>query len=346
MNQATASHGLTIPLGLVRLEPSTIPVVSVYADWRVSGRGRHEAPTVIEKQLREALATRPARSEEHASLVADAARISTYLATEVDHGARSVVFFASHGRGLWFAQQSVVPTDTMVHVGDRPRLLPFAEMVQGAQEGLIAMVDTEHLRLVDVGYAGVRELDGLDEHTWGATRISARAAWRTAGRQRAHQVILERYAEDVASAIADTVGAVNARQVAIVGAEEIAVLVRSKLPAAVREKSSFMGRIEQDATEEDVVEHIWPRMQSVATTRQIAEISRLLGEREYVSQLGPVFRLLENRGAGTVAFDPTCLIEEDGEALLRQALDQRVDVLVARAATALDPLGGVVAWRR
>src|SRR3990170_9017048 len=103
MNDFRAPVEIDVPLALARWQPVDAPVVSVYADWRVSGRGLHEAPTIVEKHLHEALASLPARGQAHASLTTDAARILTHLAERVDPAARGVVIFACADRSLWYA---------------------------------------------------------------------------------------------------------------------------------------------------------------------------------------------------------------------------------------------------
>lgn len=341
-----APYALAIPLGLVRLVPAGPPIVSVYVDWRVSGRGRHEAPTIIEKRLREVLAALPARGEAHASLSADAARIGTYLTEQVEPASRGVALFASHDRGLWFVQQFAVPVTTMAHVGDAPVLLPFAEVVQDAGQNLVAIVDTEHLRMIDMGYAGVRELEGLAEDTWGATRISSRTAWRTANRLRARDTALERFAEEVAGEIAAAAGGSAPRCLALAGGDEIVSLVRSRLPAPLRERVMSAGHVAMHTPEEDVIENVWPAMQAVAARMRGHEIERVLAHQECVARLEPVRSLLSARLVGLLALDPARIPSDDCESLLRPALDQHAEVIIARAEPQLTAVDGVVALPR
>ncbi|MFA7248848.1 MAG: hypothetical protein WC273_04385 [Dehalococcoidia bacterium] len=339
-------HELAIPLALVRLAPANAPIVSAYADWRVSERGLHEAPTVIEHHLRQSLAQLPVRGEAHASLAADAERILHYLADQADPAARGLVIFASHGRGLWFVQESVVQVATTAHVGDAPLLLPFAELVQDAGSGRIAVVDTEHLRLIDLSYAGVRELEGFDDDTWGATRISSRAAWRTANRQRAHETALERFAGEIAGEIAAGMTASASQALAIAGADEIVALVRDALPAAARDRLVLTGHVDMDTPEEEVVERIWPQMQAIAAAARLEDIQRLLRTATRAVGVEAVRTLIVNRRLATLALDPDRLPAAQTEPLLRQAIDQHSRVIIARSAPQLAPFYGVAGEAR
>ena len=57
----------------------------------------------------------------------------------------------------------------------------------------------------------------------------------------------------------------------------------------------------------------------------------MLAEKECTARMGPVLSLLAMRRAGTVVFDPARLAADECESLLRQALDQHLDVIIARA---------------
>ena len=54
---------LGIPEAIVAWEPSEHPVITCYVDWRVSGRGLHEAQTVVRKELHTLQGQLPPRGE-------------------------------------------------------------------------------------------------------------------------------------------------------------------------------------------------------------------------------------------------------------------------------------------
>ncbi|RJQ07045.1 MAG: hypothetical protein C4558_10285, partial [Dehalococcoidia bacterium] len=126
MNGPPVPTEIDIPQHLARWERANSPVVSVYADWSISGRGRHEAPTVVEHDLRGSLSKLPKRGAAYASLATDMARVQMFLTERVPPAARSVVIFACEARGLWYARTLGVSTSTAVHVGDYPQLLQLA----------------------------------------------------------------------------------------------------------------------------------------------------------------------------------------------------------------------------
>lgn len=346
MSDIRVAIEIDIPLGLARWECVNAPAVSVYADWRVSGRGRHEAITVVEKHLREALAALPARGPAHTSLAADEARIRAYLRERADPGARGIVIFTCHAHGAWYARGLGVPVPTTVHVGDYPLLLPLAEVTQDATNCLVAVVDTEQLRLIDLAQAGAHELEGLAEDTWGAARLSSRAAWRDAHRQRAREATLHRFAAEVAREIGRATQRGTLPRLVLGGEDEIVHLVRDALSPALRDCVAATAHLDMRAPLEEVAERIWPEVRAAAAAARTREIDELLaragGEADVVTGRTAVQDQLAAGRVETIAFDPEAFPPLDAEALLRAAVDQRARVLIARAYAPLSAAGGAV----
>lgn len=346
MNRPRTPIEIDIPQYLARWEPTDVPVASVYADWNISGRGRHEAPTVVEHELRRALSTFPERSAAHASLAADVARIQTFLAERVPPAARSVVIFACEARGLWYARTPGVSTSTAVHVGDYPQLLQLAELSQDATDCIVAVVDTEHVRLIDLADSGARELKGLSEDTWGGTRSSSRAAWHNAHLSRAHEMTLHRFATDAAQAITQAVEAEQIQHLAIAGEDSIVPLVREALPLPVRQRVVTTPRVDMRAGLDEVVDLVWPQVRTAAAAARASEtgllIDRAGGATDIATGVDAVRPLLANGRAETFIMDPQAFPEADGEAMLREAIAHRCRVLLVRGHPGLASVGGVV----
>lgn len=323
-----------------------MPVVSVYADWSVSGRGRHEAPTVVEHELRRALSQFPERSAAHASLAADVARVQTFLAERVPPATRSVVIFACEARGLWYARTLGVSTSTAVHVGDSPQLLQLAELSQDATDCIVAVVDTEHVRLIDLADSGAREISGLSEDTWGGTRSSSRAAWHNAHLSRAHEMTLHRFATDAAHAITQAVEAEQIQHLAIAGEDSIVPLVREALPLPVRQRVVATPKIDMRAGIDHVVEIAWPEVRMAAAAARSAEAGSLIeragGTEKIVTGVEVVHPLLSGGRVETLVMDPQVFPDAEAEAMLREAITHRCRILLVRGHAGLAGVGGVV----
>lgn len=337
---------IDIPQHLARWERADTPVVSVYADWTVSGRGRHEAPTVVEHHLRDALSLLPERGAAHASLSADVARVQAFLAERVPPAACSVVIFACEARGLWYARTLGIPTSTAVHVGDYPQLLQLAELTQDATDCIIAVVDTEHVRLIDLADSGARELTGLSEDTWGGTRGSSRAAWRNAQRMRAHETTLHHFAAEAAQVIAHAVEDEGLQHLAIAGDDGIVPLVRDALPLSVRNRIVATIRVDMRAGLSEVVDLVWPDVRAAAAAARASEVGSLLdraGDTEDIATRAEAVRpLLASGRVETLVLDPQAFPGVEGEAMLREAIAHRCRILLVREHSGLTSAGGVV----
>lgn len=346
MNRQRVPIEIDIPQHLARWEGNEIPVVSVYADWSVSGRGLHEAPTIVEHQLRAALSTFPERSAAHDSLSADTARVLTFLAERVPTAARSVAIFACEGRGLWYARTLGIAADTVVRVDAYPQLIRLAELTQDATDCVIAVVDSERVRLIDLADSGARELKGLSEDTWGGTRSSSRAAWRNANLERAHEMTLHRFAMDAARVITEAVEGEHVQHIAIAGEDSIVPLVRDTLPGPVRDRIVATAHVDMRAGLDEVVDRVWPEVRVAAANARASEAERLLdragGTERIVVGPDAARPLLANGRAETLVLDPQAFPEAAGEAMLRDAITHRCRILLVPAHPALARAGGVV----
>lgn len=335
---------------LARWEASEHPVVSCYVDWRVTGRGLHEAATVVLKELHEAGRALRSRGAARASFEADAARIERYLAAEADPAARGIAIFTCEARGLWRATALGVPVDTLVHVGEHPLLLPLVEATQDAGRTLIALVDTRTVRLIQLDLSGSHEAPGPRRRNPQATRHTAAGGWSQANFQRSRDTAVQRFAADAAAAIAEAVEREAIARVVIGGDEVIAGPLLEALPARVRERVDAIEHLDIQAPLENVARRIWPQVRGSAEAERRATVRELAGRArggiEATADPSELQTLLSAGRIDTLAFDPEAVAEGAAELLLREALAHRSRVCIARDDEALAAVGGLAASLR
>jgi hypothetical protein len=338
-----------IPEELAAWEPSSEAVVSCYVDWSVSGRGLHEATTVVRNRLRELLRGVDPRGAARASLEADAARIERYLEEEADPSARGFAIIACHGRGLWWVLTLGVPVTTQVHAGERPLLLPLVEATQDAARTLVALVDTNTARLIALVPSGASELDGPSRAVT-TVKHSTKGGWGSLGYQRHVDTETARFAEEVAEAIETTMAARRLHHLVLAGDEVIVPPLMNALSQATRERLDVVEHIDVRDDVEAVAERVWPRVAEVVRKRREAEVESIAGRvAAGIAAAGEPTTVIEALQAGRVdalALDGERVDEAVAELALREALTHRSRVLVVRGHEALASSGGLAATLR
>src|SRR4051812_30780428 len=83
---------------LARLEPGSLPVISLYLDLRPDQHGKDNYSPFIRKELPARAGTYPLHSPERESIERDTERIEAYLADRVAPSANGLAIFACAGR--------------------------------------------------------------------------------------------------------------------------------------------------------------------------------------------------------------------------------------------------------
>ena len=349
MNTPTIEPQLGIPEAIVAWEPSEHPVISCYVDWSVSGRGLHEARTVVRKELHTVQSQLPARGAARESFDADLERINAYLEGEADPAARGLAIFACDGRGLWWTVSMGVPIETEVHAGERPRLVPMAEATHQAVRTLVVLVDSNAARLIQLDRAGRHEEPGPQRSQWKTVHHSQLGGWSEANYQRSQDVIVERFAHDVAETVAARVSEAHLDHLVLAGDEVITSPLRRALPPQLNEAVETVAHLDIRTPLDAVAERIWPPVQASAAAARRAEVDRLLGlagDGRAMTEPTDVRQMLSAGRVDTLAFDPAQAENEAAELLLREALTHRSRLIVIRDHEALAAAGGVVASLR
>ncbi len=340
---------LAIPETLIHWEPTEHPVISCYVDWRVSGRGLHEAQTIVRKELHTAQAQLAERGAARESFDADSDRILNYLENDADRTARGIAVYACHGRNLWWIVTLGVPLPTQIHSGARPRLLPLAEATQEAVRTLVALVDTNEARLFRLDRGGTHEAPGPHRDHWKNVHHSNLGGWSQANYQRSVDTMIDRFARDVAEAIGDHAAAEHLDRIALAGDPVITAPVLSALNPQLRDRVAAIEQIDIRASLDEVTEHIWPQVRGNAERDRDTEVQRLLdlaGAERALTDPTLVREQLEAGRVDSLALDPREMDDEAAELLIREALTHRSRLIITRGNQPLADLGGLVASLR
>lgn len=157
-------NGLTGTLrALAKLE-TDVPVLSAYLDLRPQATG--ETPVVRAGQIvlraraRELCADLREHTPEYASLQSDLAAVEAAIDESLPD-AQGMAFFSCSAAGVLETALLPVPPESTVTLGAAPDLVPLARIVdQGS--ALVALHDTNTLRLFILRAGGLTEIPGLD----------------------------------------------------------------------------------------------------------------------------------------------------------------------------------------
>lgn len=327
------------------------PVLSVYADWRTSGRGLHEARTTVRKELHAAAAAQPARGPARESFDQDVARVLRYLEEEADPAARGLAIFACHARGYWLTLELGVPVETAAFVADTPRVLPLVAASQHAGRTLIAIANTHELRLLLLDRTGSAELTGSRRPAVTIKHISS-GGWLGVEFRRGMDVQIERFAREAAALIADTLRVHGCDLLVIGGDEVIRGPLLAVLPPETRSHLVDVAHIDMRATLADVAAIAWPlalEATAAALDADVAAIVERDGARRAgraVDAAGVATALDEQLTAGLVealVTDPATVGEATAERWLRAAAAHHATVWLASGDARIAQRGGA-AW--
>lgn len=350
MPNALRTHiDLSVPDVLVRADARTGPVLSVYADWDVSGRGRHEAATVIRKQLHEAGGLLLPRGATRESFDTDVKRVLASL-DEPWPEISGLAIFACTADDLWLVIPLAITVPTLAHVGEHALLLPLARATQDAAPTLVVLGDTTELRLIALEHPHPRELEDLRGDTWGSARSTSRTGWRRGHVQHAYETELARFARRAGRAIAEVMRTEAFARLAVVGDEVFVPALLDALSPELRDRVVVQSHLGMSASLDDVAATVWPLVrQHAAVERQreaVEIIERAGGSLEAVSEPVEVWEMLRGGRVDTVVVDGTRVEPDAAELLLREALSHRSRVLLVGADEGVEVPSGLAATLR
>ena len=236
---------------LARLEPTPLPLLSLYLNTEPNGNGRPTYETFLRKELPHRVTTYEERSPERDSLERDRERIEQYLTEELQPSSRGVAVFSCAGRDFFEAIQVQVPFERhQLVVSDRPFLYPLARLDEGHPRYAALLVDTNAARIFVFGTG--RVIDEVDVQNT-KTKGSKAGGWSQARFQRHVENVHLHHAKEVVERLAQIVTADDIDHIVLAGDDVIVPLLRDQLPERLTQKLVDVVRLDIRSPEHQVL---------------------------------------------------------------------------------------------
>ena len=236
---------------LARIEPTPLPLLSLYLNTEPNGNGRPTYQTFLRKELPHRVTTYDERSAERESLERDRERIERYLVEQLQPSSRGVAIFACAGRDFFEAIQVQVPFERhQLVVSDRPFLYPLARLDDEHPRYAALLVDTNSARIFVFGTGQV--LHEVDVQNPKTKHIKA-GGWSQARFQRHVENVHLHHAKEVVERLDQIVTADDIDHIVLAGDEVIVPLLEEQLPERLTQKLVDVVRLDIRSPEHQVL---------------------------------------------------------------------------------------------
>ncbi|HEX6796268.1 MAG TPA: hypothetical protein VF116_00990 [Ktedonobacterales bacterium] len=340
---------------LADFEPVDAPVLSIYLDMRphaVGGRPALRDDVLrLGDRLRQIEKTFGPRGPDLDSFRADAARIETYLRDHYPAAAHGVAIFACSATNLFEVIEAGVSFEFQVSINNAPDLFQLARFVDDEETAVVAIVDTNTVRLFVVRGGFVDEHEGLDEGGphFHKTRLGGLNVARYQRHVEKHRTD---FAREAAAEIALLVEREGASRVILAGNQVALPLLRNALSPRVLELEHGGARgLNLEVTRDVVVDEIAPILAraEAESERAIADqlVDAVRADALGVAGLEDTLQALEHAQVDVLVLVGTAPLDADTRAnLVRLAVITGADVEVIEAHDVLERLGGIGALLR
>jgi peptide subunit release factor 1 (eRF1) len=330
--------------------PATdLPVISAYLDLRPGSAGDNpqvrSGQIVLRDRLREIESELEANTPAHDSLVADIERIDDYIENEALPDVRCLALFACHGLD---ERVEVLHTsadlEDRVSAAGRPWLLPLARL-SDQDEALLALADTNTLRIFALRSGALEEIGLVDDDTYDYSQTSA-GGWSQNRFQRHVEEHRQAFAQLAAQAIEEVAQQEDARVVVLAGDEVALPLLTEALPQHLAERTRGSLRIDMRATAEEVEEEALAFLETIQAADAEDAADRLVGASRSdglgVAGLASTLEALRLGQVDELLIDSSAEFDdESSEELIRLAASTAARIRFCAGHGGLRKLGGV-----
>jgi peptide subunit release factor 1 (eRF1) len=261
---------------LARIEPTSLPLLSVYLNTDANETGRRTHETFLRKELRQRARTFAERSPERESLDRDCAQIEQFLADELKPSTRGVALFACAGAGMFEAIQLQVPfIENRLVVSDRPHLYPLVRLDEGHPRYAALVVDTNSARIFVFGTGAT--IDSVDVQN-PKTKHSKAGGWSQARFQRRVENVHLHHAKEVVDRLDQIVSVEAIEHVVIAGDEVIVPLLKEQFPERLAAKLVDILRLDIRTPEHEVLAATLEALRKKDAETDEAVVQDLIGD--------------------------------------------------------------------
>ncbi|MBE0611456.1 MAG: hypothetical protein IH609_18895 [Dehalococcoidia bacterium] len=330
--------------------PEGTGVLSVYLEMRPAAPGSGDRPemrtgdVVLKDRLHQIEKSLLPRGPGLDSFRVDRPRIESELAGDIS-GVAGLAIFACSAGNLFEVVRSGTPFKNRVIYGPRPALFQLARLVDEFEPAVVAVADTNTLRLFAVQFGGMEEVGGRDEDSINFQKRST-GGWSQARYQRHIEKHREDFAREAAGVIRDVMEQEGATRLVLAGDEVVIPLLQAALPRDLLDRLAGDAlRIHIRASKNEVAAEVAEVLAAAEERDSLAIADALVGE-VLSDDLG-VAGVADSRqaltaGAGDVlviadSFEPAEVRNE----LTRLAVQTGAEVEVVSGHEGLESLGGV-----
>jgi peptide chain release factor subunit 1 len=337
---------------LARLEPTSLPLLSLYLNTETNSTGRPTYELFLRKELRERVKAFAERSAERESLERDIERIENYVARELKRSTRGLAIFACSGQDLFEAIQLEVPFDrNRLAVTDRPHLYPLARLNDEYPRYAAIVVDTNVARIF-VFSSGSPTL--VTEVQSPKTKHMQAGGWSQARFQRHVENVHLQHVKEAVERLDEIVAAEKIDQLVVAGDDVIVALLKHQLPERLTAKLVDVLRLDIRSPEHEVLSATLVAVQRKDKEADEAVVRDLIGEyRAGGRALVGAERVLAALRQGEVDRLIITAVPEDvngrdeaANELITLASQTSASVRFIENSTILADVGGVGAWLR
>jgi peptide subunit release factor 1 (eRF1) len=221
---------------LARLEPTHLPVVSLYLNLRADQHGKDAHHPFVRKELPARVGAYPEGSDARTSLNADVARIGAFLEREVPASANGLALFACSGMdGLFEAVALEAPMPQhRLSIAPEPHLYPLELLIDEHPPHAVVLADSQAARIF-VFALGELMGNARIEAREKVKRFSA-GGWSQMRFQRHIDEVQAGHARELVAALDRIVRAEKIQHVILAGDEVNVPLIKSEMGAELSAK--------------------------------------------------------------------------------------------------------------
>jgi len=266
---------------LAEVEPTELPVLSVYLDMRPEADGQRpgqrDGRIVLRDRLREIERTVGVRGPAADSFTADSERIRAYADDAFDPASAGLAVFACQGIGLWETLETGEPFETEVVAAPVPQLFQLARLLDDHATAVVAVVDSNTARLFVSRTGRLDEVDGPDEDSVHHRKRST-GGWSQARFQRHIDKHDTDFGREAAAAVERLVDRYDAGRVVVAGDRSTVQPLLDALPQAVAERVGEVVPLEIRADRGEVADVIGPILARLEADEERATADLVLAE--------------------------------------------------------------------
>jgi peptide subunit release factor 1 (eRF1) len=267
---------------LINLPNGDRPVLSVLLDMSVNSDNKRTHRIFLNQKRAQFDELDSDREGHHREAIGEAlARVDAWLENEYVETNRGVVIYTEVG-GPWFeAMQFPVPVQNRFVVGDRPVILPLAQVLESYDHHGVVLLDREHVRLMSVYLGTLLDEVEVRGEPFPAPHDVQAGGYSQNRYQRRKLEETKQFFRDFAREVEEFVQRHRPDDLVILGTDENVAKFREFLPERLLEMVVYTGPMAVDESAAAVIQRLQERLDVERQKESMAAVDTLL---ERVSQ--------------------------------------------------------------